>query len=82
VSGADAGVEAVAAGQGAGLAAHWAATDWGVKIESVSQNSGVCPAYRPSESYPKYKNDNETKIKKLITLDDIFNIRIIPKKLI
>jgi len=29
--------------------------------------------------YEVYKNDNETKIKKLITLDDIFNIRIIPK---
>ena len=27
----------MAAGQEAGLAAHWAATDWGVKIESVSQ---------------------------------------------
>ena len=53
VAGADAGVEAVAAGQEAGSAAHWAATDLGVKIESVSQNSGVCPAYRPSESYPK-----------------------------
>ena len=32
--------------------------------------------------YEVYKNDNETKIKKLITLDDIFNITIIPKKLI
>ena len=29
--------------------------------------------------YQVYKNENETKIKKLITLDDIFNIRIIPK---
>jgi len=29
--------------------------------------------------YEVYKNDNETKIKKLITLDDIFIIRIIPK---
>ncbi len=37
VADADAGVEAVAAGQEAGLAAHWAATDWGLKIESVSQ---------------------------------------------
>ena len=27
----------MAAGQEAGSAAHWAATDWGVKIESVSQ---------------------------------------------
>ena len=59
VAGADAGVEAVAAGQEAGSAAHWAATDLGVKIESVSQNSGVCPAYRPSESYPKEMQQTE-----------------------
>ncbi len=29
--------------------------------------------------YEVYKNDNEIRIKKLITLDDIFNIRIVPK---
>ena len=32
--------------------------------------------------YEVYKNENEIRIKKLITLDDIFNITIIPKKLI
>jgi hypothetical protein len=29
--------------------------------------------------YQVYKNENEIRIKKIITLDDIFNIRIIPK---